>query len=208
MLIKIGWFFQKPFAKNKNKNKVFLYWCCIEPYSSFIGLDKNFRNTWYLRVSKILLKFCGVCCDLWCFVKQRRRNGKKLIKTSFRYCLKLSKSYLCKFLLHLFDLLPQHILDKCPVQYGIAPKEEMFLFSSNFFPAPSPCGPCGLAARFRWLLRLRSHQVQENHKHNYLKHQFLDRKNMLLYIFIHFPRWLERCIKITNGKVSDISLFF
>ena len=77
MLIKIGWFFQKPFAKNKNKNKVFLYWCCIEPYSSFIGLDKNFRNTWYLRVSKILLKFCGVCCDLWCFVKQRRRNGKK-----------------------------------------------------------------------------------------------------------------------------------
>ena len=131
MLIKIGWFFQKPFAKNKNKNKVFLYWCCIEPYSSFIGLDKNFRNTWYLRVSKILLKFCGVCCDLWCFVKQRRRNGKKLIKTSFRYCLKLSKSYLCKFLLHLFDLLPQHILDKCPVQYGIAPKEKMFDF--NFF---------------------------------------------------------------------------
>ena len=91
MLIKIGWFFQKPFAKNKNKNKVVLYWCCIVPYSSFIGLDKNFRNTWYLRVSKILLKFCGVCCDLWCFVKQRRRNGKKLIKTSFLYCLKLSK---------------------------------------------------------------------------------------------------------------------
>ena len=71
MLIKIGWFFQKPFAKNKNKNKVFLYWCCIEPYSSFIGLDKNSRNIWYLRVSKILLKFCGVCCDLWCFVKQK-----------------------------------------------------------------------------------------------------------------------------------------
>ena len=92
MLIKIGWFFQKPFAKNKNKNKVFLYWCCIEPYSSFIGLDKNFRNTWYLRVSKILLKFCGVCCDLWCFVKQIRRNGKKLIKTSFNI---VSKSYLC-----------------------------------------------------------------------------------------------------------------
>ena len=86
------------------------------------------------------------------------------------------KSYLCKFLLHLFDLLPQHILDKCPVQYGIAPKEEMFLFSSNFFPAPSPCGPCGLAARFRWLLRLRPHQVEQNHKHNYLKHQFWTEK--------------------------------
>ena len=137
------------------------------------------------------------------------------------------KSYLCKFHLHLFDLLPQHILDKCPVQYGIAPKEKMFdfnLFSQATFSAPSPCGPCGLAARFGWISRLRPHQVEQNHKHNYLKHQFLDGKNMFLYIFnqnwrngtfgkiwssaIHFPRWLERCIKITNGKVSDISLFF
>ena len=58
-----------------------------------------------------------------------------------------------------------------------------FLFSSNFFPAPSPCGPCGLAARFRWLLRLRPYQVQQNHKHDYLKHQFLDGKNVFLYIF-------------------------
>ena len=62
-------------------------------------------------------------------------------------------------------------------------------FLKQLFSAPSPCGPCGLAARFGWISRLRPHQVEQIYRHMCLFETSIFGQKKYVVVHIHsFPQ--------------------